>query len=704
MTEEDKTISKEESIAARYYDQALSWLSYNHRVLQESTDENLPIFDRIKFLAFHQANLNEFFRTDIAKYKIVHKLSKANLIKLNFSLKEVLKNIYSEIKKQEIEFESILENNIIKELSSHKIELVQNQELNLVQIEFVRKLFFDEVLPQLNSVIITKDDILNYVQNNSIYLALILKKRKAEQNEINLDSSKNTYGLVNIPEGKLPRLIVLPDDGEKKYIMFMDDIVKLHLNSLFPLYYIQSTYSFTLLKNTDYKIEDELNRKYTKKIHEILTRNKTGLPSRFQYDRNLPGNLVKTLRKVLKLSKKDMIAGYKYQNLEDLQSLPNPFKPCLESDPFLPLHHIVADSATSMIKAMKKKDFVLHFPYHSFDYVIRLFNEAAIDPKVIEIKATQYKLDINPAIIGPLISAAMNGKKVSIYVDFKVQFDESKNLALMEKMAAAGIHIIPSKPGHIIHAKAALILRKKSAKENRQRGFAYFSTGDFNKKKSQVYCDVGYFTSNAEIVNDLNKFFSFVEKPNENYEPNHLIIPKFNFWQIFKNLIDNEIKQAKNGRRAYILLKMNNLGDKKIIDQLYEASKNGVIIDIIIRGVCCLVPGKKFSENIRVIRIVDKFFEHSRIFYFHNNGLNSIYLSTTDLMKPDLTKRLDIMVPILNVDIKNELMTILKLQLKDNTKARILGKNINDWRKPEFNKELNNAQNEIYQFLFKLHQ
>jgi polyphosphate kinase len=698
-------INKDKEIeTTQYYDQALSWLSFNNRVLQEANDEDLEIYDRIKFLAFHQANLDKFFRTGVAAYKIMQRLSKEKLIKLDFSPKEILNNIYLEVKTQEDEFEQVLENNIIKELSKHQIELVNDQELNSEQHEFIKRFFFDEVLPHLHSVVLTKGEMVNFIQDNTLYQVVLLHKKKQNQNEGNMAQPKCTYGLVNIPSAKLPRFIQLPDIGLKKYIVFLDDIVKLHLDSLFPLYFIQFSYSFILSRNARFKIEDELNRKYTKEIHEILTQQKTGLLSRLQYDRNLPGHFVKKIRKSLKLPKKDMIAGYKYHNLSDLLSLPNPFKPELESKTWTPLHHVVAENSTSLLKALKKKDILLHFPYHPFDYIIRIFSEAAIDPKVSEIKTTQYKLEINSAITGPLISAAMNGKKVSIYVDFKAQFDGSSNTPLIEKMLAAGIHIIPSSVKYKIHAKAALIVRRKSSKENKQIGFAYLSTGNFNKKKSQVYYDIGYFTSNPEIVDDLNKFFIFLEKSMSNIELKHLLIPRFSYWQVFKTLIDNEIKQAKAGKKANIILKMNNLGDKKLIDYLYEASKSGVSVDIIIRGVCCLVPGKKFSENIRVIRIVDRFLEHSRIFHFHNSGQNSIYISSTDLMQPVLSKRIDIMVPILKEELKNEIMHILQIQLKDNTKARILGKNINDWQKPELTEKLIKSQDEIYQFLFKLHQ
>ena len=358
----------------------------------------------------------------------------------------------------------------------------------------------------------------------------------------------------------------------------------------------------------------------------------------------------------------------------------------------------------SIFKAIRIKDRMLHFPYQSYDSVLRFLTEAAIDPKVEEIKATQYRVANDSAIVAALISAARNGKKVTVFVEVQARFDEAANLFQAEKMKQAGVKVIYSIPGLKVHAKIALVIKKPN-KEKIRTGYAFLSTGNFNEKTAKIYADHGFFTSDQEILDDLKNIFKYLEIQDKKslYKFNKLLIAQFNLRRCLTSMINKEIKNAKQGKPAFITLKMNGLQEEKMIEKLYEASQSGVKINLIIRGICCLIPGKEFSKNITVTRIVDRFLEHARIYLFHNDGANDLYLSSADWMNRNLHRRIEAAFPISDEGLKNEIIDILELQLQDNVKACHIDSDMKNVRVNDSGQSPLRSQMAIYDYLCEKH-
>ena len=685
--------------AFTYYNRELSWLSFNYRVLQEAMNDSLDIYERFKFVAIYHSNLDEFYKIRVASYRSLLSLSSKNFKKIDFNPETVFENINNEVIRQNNEFEDLFIKKLLPELKKNNIILIQDEKLDNLQLEFVSQYFMREILSYLQPVLLTKGDVLSFLQDNVIYLAVkLLKKKKKKHKEI---SENIQYAIIKIPSHKSPRFIELPKANNKHYIIFIEDIIRNNLDILFPGYIVKSSYCIKISRNADVEIDDEFEGNVFEKIRKSLSKRKTGMPARFLYDKKMPKDFISILKIAFNLQKKDFVASFKYLNLNDFLKLPNPLSPKLERVSVPKLHHHELDIAPSILKAVKNKEYMLHFPYHSYNYVLRFFNEAAIDPKVEEIKTTQYRVATNSAIVSALISAARNGKKVTVFIEFKARFDEAANIKFAESMIEAGINIIPSLAGLKVHAKAALVLKRPSQKDGKRKGFAFISTGNFNEKTAQSYADHGFFTSDDDIVYEIDKLFYHLQNPHTEMNFHHFWIPKYNFRNNLYEKINNEIENAKNNKKAYILLKMNSLEDKKVIDKLYQASIEGVKIDLIIRGICRLVVGKEYSKNIRVIRIVDKYLEHARVFVFYNSGKNDLFISSADLMQRNLNRRIELVTPIYNEAIKNEILDILKIQLQDNTKAKLLGKNLFEWTINKTLKHEHRAQIEIYNYLNK---
>ena len=687
-----------------YYNRELSWLSFNYRVLEEAMSEEMPVYDCLKFLAIYDANLDEFYKVRVASYRSLLTLGAGQLEKLDYNPEDILDNINKEVIRQQNTFESFFFNKVIPELKKQNIILVQDVDnLSDKQKEFINNFFLHEILPDVLPVLLAEGDVLSFLKDNRLYLAVKLFKKKkikkkTDDNELKLNK-RPQYAIVKIPTKRLQRFVVLPKINNRHYIMFIEDIVRVGLSVLFPGFKVDSSYSIKISRNAELPIEDEFKGNLVDKIRKGLAKRKTGMPARFLYDKDIPSDFLNLLKKAFNLSKRDLVPGLKYHNLYDLSGLPNPTRSILKDKDTLKLVHYNIDIEKPILKLVKDRELILHLPYHSYDPVLRFFNEAALDPKVEEIKTTQYRVATNSAIVSSLISASLNGKKVTVFVEFKARFDEEANLNFADRMRDAGINIIPSLPGLKVHAKAALVLMRSSSKEKKRKGIAFLSTGNFNEKTATLYADHGFFTPNEDIVQEVNDLFNYLE--DATFEPKfkHFLVPKFNLKKEFKAKIEREINNVKQGKKGYLLFKMNSLEDKKMIDALYDASQQGVVIDLIIRGICCIVPNQVYSKNIRVIRIVDKYLEHARVFVFYNNGQNETYISSADLMKRNLNRRIELMVPIYDDALKKELINILKIQLKDNVKARILGDNLFDWKKnPDVNKQIR-AQVEIYNYL-----
>lgn len=655
----------------RYFNRDISWLSFNHRVLEEAKSKNNPLFERLKFLAIYSSNLDEFYKVRVAEYKYdvdYDELDDPN----SDSPVKVVREINRIVREQLEEFSRIFHEEILTEMRKEGIILYQgNMPPDPEHQQFTREYFYREVIPYLQPILLTKGT-RSFLRDNRLYLAIRLyrKKRGAD----NGSNRRPRYALVKLPYTDVKRFIRLPDKDGCYHFLFLEDLVRFNLQELFPGYDIDSSYCVKLLRDADLGIKDEFTGNLVEKIRKNLGRRKVGEPALFTYDRSIPEDFLAFLQDVIGVYKEDLLAGERYLNFQDFFSFPNPFAPRLQLNHPQPIHPYELEQIGSMFAAIREKDRILHYPYQSFDYLIKFLNEAAQDPKVYAIKVTQYRVASNSAVVNSLISAARNGKQVSVFVEVKARFDEENNLTLARLMSEAGVRIIYSLPGLKVHAKLALVLRRSG--NERKRSFAYLSTGNFNEKTARQYADHGFFTCKEDIIRDLENLFSYFENPKFRPEFTKLWVTRFNFKNELRKRIDREIELARQGKKGYILVKLNGIQNKPLINLLYKASEAGVKIDMIIRGICCLVPNQKFSRNINLRRIVDSYLEHGRIIVFGNDGAPEVYLTSADWMNRNINRRIETTFPVEDEDIKKELFDILDLQLRDNVSARLINENL----------------------------
>ena len=682
----------------QYFKRDISWLSFNYWVLMEAEDDTLPIYERIKFLSIYSSNMEEFYEIRVAEHRGV-------IMKKNYTdesseeAEATLAAITNEVNWQQKEYHRVFHHVILPELERQGIHLYQDSRPEPFHEEFVRNFFNEEVFPFLAPVVIQKDDIRTFIRDRRLYLVIRMKKKKTEQEEKTAESPAFQYVLMKIPFSKVPRFIELPKHEGKSYIMFIDDIIRANLSSVFIGYEIDSCYNIKISRDADIYLEDETSSTIVENIRKKLKKRKIGALSRFMYDMDMPKDFLDFLCQAFSISQEDLVMGGRYNNLQDLIKLPNPGSKELEWKSPSPMRVPYLDEMGSMIRAVKKQDVFLHFPYESFDYLIRLLMEAAFDPKVDEIKITQYRVAENSAVINTLISAAQNGKKVTVFVELKARFDEENNMSSSEKMKQAGIQIIYSIPGLKVHAKVAVILRKDDGNGRKRKDIAYLSTGNFNEKTARVYSDMALLTSNPAIVQDINKVFAILEGKLESPTFTHLLVARFNMVPELDRMIEREIEHVRAGRKGRIILKMNGLHDTHMINSLYRASECGVEIDLIVRGICCLIPNRPYSRNIRITRIVDMFLEHSRVWYFYNDGEEEVYLASADWMRRNLNRRIETAFPILDASIRQMIIDILHIQLKDNVKACWIDEKLQNVPKKDDSPVKVRAQMEIFNYL-----
>ena len=680
----------------KYFKRDISWLSFNYRVLLEAEDETLPIYERIKFLSIYSSNLEEFYEIRVAEHRGV-------IMKKNFTeesgaeAEETLAEITEEVNRQQREYYRIF-SKVLQELNRQDIYLYQDSRPEPFHEEFVHNFFNEEVFPFLSPVMIQAGDIRTFIRDRRLYLVIRMvkkSKRMAEPDYV----PDYYYALMKIPYAKVPRFIELPTHEGKHYIMFIDDIIRANLSSIFPGYVVESCYSIKISRDADIYLDDEKGGNIVENIRKKVKKRKIGALSRFMYDSNMPDDFLAFICNAFGITTDDLVLGGRYNNLQDLIKLPNPRGKELEQQVPSPMRVPFLDEMGSVFRAVKKRDILVHFPYQSFDYLIRFLMEAAFDPKVDEIKITQYRVAENSAVINTLISAAQNGKKVTVFVELKARFDEENNMSTAERMEQAGIRIIYSIPGLKVHAKVAVILRKDTEDGCKRRDFAYLSTGNFNEKTARIYSDMALLTSNAELITDINKVFAVLEGKLAGPTFRHLLVARFNMVPELTRMIHREIEHVKAGRKGRIVLKMNGLHDQNMINELYNASENGVEIDLIVRGICCLVPNRPFSANIKVTRIVDMFLEHSRIWYFYNDGEEELFLTSADWMRRNLNRRIETAFPILNAEIKRNIIDILNIQLQDNVKACLIDEHLHNNFKRDGNPVKVRAQLAVYEYL-----
>lgn len=672
-----------------YIPKEISWLSFNERVLQEAENKEVPLIERFKFLGIYSNNLDEYFRVRVATLKRLSYYGPKSKSILGYNPKATLKRIQEIVISQNTRFEKIY-TRLLKELASHKIFVINEKQLNSQQIEYVTGYFHKEVRNRLMPFMIEKDSDLPNLTDDAIYLAVYLVKK---------ESQKKRYALLEVPTNILPRFIQLPGKKDEKYIIFLDDIIRFGLKDIFFIFDFDeiSAYTVKLTKDAELEIADDISESYIDKLSKSLQQRKKGTPVRFIYDRCIPHELLKIITDKLNIGPDDVvIPSNRYHNFKDFMKFPNLGISEFYNQELVPVQHRDIHQGRSILSVIKKKDVMLYFPYHPFDHFIDMLREASIDPAVESIQITLYRLARNSSVINALLNAVRNGKDVTTVVELQARFDEEANINWGNKLLDEGVKVIYGVPGLKVHSKLCLITRVKN---NITERYAAVGTGNFNEDTARIYTDLLLLTTNKKITNEVFKAFNFfsVNYKKDNFY--HLVLSPFFLRNKISLMIENEIKNAAEGKKAYIHLKLNNLTDKEIIEQLYEASNAGVKIKLIARGMMSLVPGiNKQSENIKAIAIVDRFLEHSRFYIFCNGGDEEIYISSADLMPRNLDHRIEVTCPVFDKNIKSEIRKIFNIQWKDNVKARIIDEEqSNEFVKPGKNRL--QSQIEVYNYI-----
>jgi polyphosphate kinase len=639
----------------------ISWLYFNDRVLQEAADKSVPLVERIKFLAIFSSNLDEFYRVRVATLnRLVTVVDKAKE-EFGYNPKKILNQIKNIVVRQEKKFNTLYEE-IIKELADNKIFILNEHQLNVSRGTFVKKYFREKILSTLVPIIV--DDKLPFpeLRDRVIYFLVKLTHHTAKKDKVK-------YALIEIPES-LNRFLVLPETNNLKFIILLDDVIRYCLEEIFFIFDYDEIEAFSLqvTRDAELDLDKTVSDKFIDALSKSLQKRKKGKPMRFLYDTAMPMDMLTFVISKLNLNSESLIPGNKYHNFKDFISFPNVGEDYLEYKKITPLPVKDLSIYKGMLQLIKKRDYLINLPYQSFDYIIHFLREAAIDPRVISIHITLYRLAENSRIINALINASRNGKKVHCLVELKARFDEQANIYWTNRLEEEGIYVNYGITGYKVHTKICMVTRLEKGKKTL---YANLATGNYNEKTARIYCDHSLFTADERITHELEKLFLNIEQKNISKGYENLIVSPLETRKKLFFFIDREIANAKAGKKAYLILKMNSLADEQTIRKLYEANNAGVIIKLIIRGMCWLIPQKEgFSENIEVISIIDKFLEHARIWIFANNGDEQIYLLSADLMTRNLDHRIEVGFPIYDLEVKKEIREMIDIQLMDNTKAR----------------------------------
>lgn len=675
----------------------ISWLSFNNRVLQEAADETVPLRERIRFLGIFSNNLDEFFRVRVATLERMIEFGKKLKMHLELSPGVILEEIQEILLVQQKEFDRIW-NEILRELKKEKIHLVTDKQLSKQQQAFVLEYFNEEIRSDIIPLMIESIPNFPVLNDKSIYLACSLSKKDK--------SIPQKFALVSVPARRLPRFIILPSkNSADKYIILLEDIIRFCLPNIFS-FFGYDTFSAHIIKVTrdaEINIDNDISTSLIQKLEKGLKSRKSGKPVRFTFDKGIDPALLTYLVRRMGLQQKDnIVPGGRIHNFKDFINFPESVfvQKKLRKKSFL---HPALKNTTSVTKVILKKDVLLNFPYHSFSSVIDLLREAAIDPEVVSIKLTCYRLANRSKIINALTNAVRNGKQVTVVLELRARFDEEANLEWKDELEEAGVKVLLGVPNMKVHAKICLI--KKRVK-NHTIHYGFVSTGNLNEQTAKVYGDTCLLTSDRNIMADVNRVFHYLEQPKSRIHflrsCKTLMVSPTGMRKQLMQLINKEIKTARLNKPAGITLKLNSLSDELLIDKLYEAAKAGVEIKMVVRGIFCLpTENKKFKKHIQAISIVDEYLEHSRLMIFHNEGKEKVFISSADWMVRNIDHRIEVACPIFEKNIQQEIKDILQIQLKDNTKARILDNDLsNQYVNPRNTKKIR-SQVETYNYLYR---
>lgn len=671
-----------------YRAKEISWLAFNERVLQEADKAHVPLIERFKFLGIYSSNLDEFFRVRVATLKRIAELGNKAIHILGDDPKVIQKSVNDIVLSQRQRYEEIRAK-LVAELALENIHFVNEEEVQGKQRDFILRYFFQKVRPKLMPIMIDQVKKFPELDDEGIYLATILTKG---------DKERNRYALIKVPTSELPRFLVLPRRGPNKYIIFLDDVIRLGLKDLFHIQNYETTEAFTIkvTKDAELDLDDDLDKSYVSKIEKGLKRREEGDPVRLVYDSRIPTFFLNYLKKRMGLGENDaIIPGGRYHNLKDFMQIPNLGSEKLIFDPLPAIPHPSFQPNESIFGKIRERDIMLHFPYHSFDHFNDLLREASIDPKVSEIKITLYRLANRSSIISALLNALRNGKQVTAVVELTARFNEQSNIEYSQQLKQEGARVIYGVPGLKVHAKLCQITRKE---KGQNRHYSVVGTGNFNEETAKIFSDLLLFTSQHEIGMEVNQIFEFFKRNYIVGDYRELVPSPFKMRAEFISWIRNEMANAKMGKPAYIHLKLNNLVDREVIQFLLEASEAGVEVKLNIRGMYSLVTPDHPDSKLKAIALIDRFLEHSRVFFFCNSGNERVYFSSSDLMTRNLDRRVEITCPVNDPELRRELRKMFDLQWKDNRQARILDKDLQNLPVTDENRPLR-SQIEIYKFL-----
>ena len=668
----------------------IDWLNFNKRVLQEAADQSNPVYERLKFLAIFSSNLDEYYRVRVSQLRQIKKIKKSLRKKLALRPTKKIKQIVKDIAQQQIQFGEIFRDQILPELAKHHIHLIQYRDFNDNQLEQASVYYSEKIKPFLKPQLVNLEEKNQFfLENNTIYFFISFK-------------NSTNAGLVNIPVENLGRFITLSQEKDDYFITFLDDLIRAEMHQVFPNQTIDGIFEIKMSRDAELYIDDQFNGVLAEKIYDSLAQRTDGQPTRLLYDAEMPKELRKMLRKHLGLGKIDMMPGGKYHNFSDFFTFPDPTNnQDLKYQPLTPIPHKAFEANKNYFEVIKAKDQLLHFPYMSFSYIENFIEQAAVDNDVISIKISLYRVADKSALTSSLLKALEKGKEVTVFIEAKARFDEENNISWGRKFEEKGAHVIYSYPKIKVHSKIFLIDRIESGESVK---YAYIGTGNFNAETSKIYCDHALFTAHKKITKELDRVFKVLEGELIIPRAKNLLVSPFDTRREFTSMILKEIDEAEAGRKAKITAKINSLEDEEIIDLLYRANNSGVDIRLLVRGFTSLIAGVDgLSENIYITSIIDRFLEHGRIYMFHNAGDERIFIGSADWMNRNLDRRIEVLAPIFDDDIKQELKDILHIQLNDNVKARI-----QDYtQKNEYVKHSSTnpirSQYEIYNYLQKKH-
>ena len=637
----------------QFYNRDLSWLRFNHRVLQEASDSRNPLYERLKFLAIFSSNLDEFFKVRVSDIRKIKQIDKPLRKKLITKPNKLLAEIKKQVDLQQIEFGRIFFTEIVPELEKETIYLKDISELNKHQIAFVKG-YYDKIKHHFKPI---NDNDFKFLENEALYLVGALQ----DASLIWMKISNNTS-----------RFVEVPTENKTTCIVFIDDILKLWLHENYKTKF----YAIKISRDAELYIDSEYSGDLLDKIKNALPNRETGQVTRALIDPLMPEKLINQLKNVLDINETDLVKGGTYHNFKDFFGFPASTNEKLYFKELPPIQNTRLQPSEDIFKILDKKDQLLCFPYESFGDVVKLIETAAIDETVSKIKITLYRISEDSSVAKAILQAAKNGKEVYVFIETKARFDEENNIKWGKLLEQNGANVKYSYPGIKVHSKILYIEKKVG---DVVKSYAYIGTGNFNEKTSKIYTDFGLMTSNKKITSELLQVFQVLERKLIIPKTKNILISPFTTRRVFTELVEQEIENSQLGKEAYIILKLNSLQDKKMIKLLYRASNAGVKIKLIIRGICCLVPGiKDQSEHITITSIVDRFLEHGRVYLFANAGKEKLFMGSADWMTRNLDHRIEVITPILDIEVFEKLKRFLNLQLEDNVKARIVDANQNN--------------------------